>query len=75
MYGKTLGLKEELALKEVKLADAKKVEAQNGRIGLMIRNKVEFDRRKCFKRQNSYTMLIADFGDMDDFDKITQKKK
>jgi len=75
LYSKTLGLKQALAEKEAKLADAKKIEAQNAKISLLIKNKFDVDKKKLFKRQNSYTMLLADFGDMDDFDKIGEKKK
>ena len=75
MYGKTLGLKTLLAEKEAKLADAKKIEAQNLKISHLINNKLDFGKQKSFKRQNSYAPMLDDFGDMDDFDTIQTKVK
>lgn len=70
MYSKTLGQKVLLAEKEAKLADAKKIDAQNAKISGLINNKIQFGNQKSFKRQNSYAPMLDDFGDMDDFDRI-----
>lgn len=64
-----------LAEKEAKLADAKKMEAQNNKISYLINNKLDFGKTKSFKRQNSYAPMLEDFGDMDDFDNIATNVK
>ena len=34
----------------------------------MVTKKLDFDKPKVFKRQNSYVPILDDFGDLDDVD-------
>ena len=69
-YSKVSSLKEKADKREEELEVARKKAEHDKKIHRIVTEKVEFKRNRVFKRQNSYTPLMQEFGDIDDQDAV-----
>lgn len=69
-YNKMGGMKKNADELEQELETERKQAEHLKKVHVMCTNRIEFTKKKVFKRQNSYAPILDDFGDIDDADRV-----